>query len=192
MMREYGNPWAHRAKWLYLIFVVVALMSPVLHTVTISFNEHGFGAADYDFTLVYYFDLFRNEEILAALGWTFWLAFVVVVVTLPMGILSAKFYQTTRWKVPFLLLMLAPLFIPADIMAAALLVYFKTLSRFFSDTFGLEWFDLSMTTAVIGQVLWCLPYVFVVVLVTMARYHAEQTEAARICGATAWRAFWDV
>ena len=44
----------------------------------------------------------------------------------------------------------------------------------------------------IGQVLWCLPYVFVVILVTMSRYRIQQTEAARTCGASAWQAFWQV
>jgi ABC-type spermidine/putrescine transport system permease subunit II len=85
--------------------------------------------------------------------------------------------------------MLSPLFVPADIMAAALLVYFKNLNRFLARSYGLEWFDLSLMTAVIGQVLWCLPYVFVVILVTMSRYRETQTEAARSCGASGWQAF---
>ncbi len=109
-----------------------------------------------------------------------------------MGLLAAKFYKKTRFKVPFVLLMLSPLFVPADIMAAALLVYFKNLNRFFNNQFELNWFDLSLFTALIGQMLWCLPYVFVVILVTMSRYRENQTEAARTCGASGWQAFWHV
>ena len=37
-----------------------------------------------------------------------------------------------------------------------------------------------------------LPYVFVIMLITMSRYRDQQTEAARSCGATAWQAFWHV
>ena len=47
-------------------------------------------------------------------------------------------------------------------------------------------------TAVIGLIIYTLPYVFIVILITMARYRDQQTEAARACGATAWQAFWQV
>ena len=45
-----------------------------------------------------------------------------------MGVLAAKFYRGTQRPVPFLVLMLTPLFAPADIMASGLLVYFKHLN----------------------------------------------------------------
>lgn len=191
-MHDYQSSIAYRLHWLYLIGIVLALLMPVFYIMYISFNELGFGAARYVPTLKWYKALAHNKELLGCLKWSLILAAIVVVVTLPMGLLAAKFYKSTRFKVPFVLMMLSPLFVPADIMAAALLVYFKTLNRFFSDRFGVEWFDLSLFTAVVGQVLWCLPYVFIVILVTMARYRNEQTEAARVCGASAWRAFWDI
>jgi len=101
--------------------------------------------------------------------------------------------------VPFLVLMITPLFVPADIMGSALLVYFKNLNAFFewlSDTLGVTWFyalfDLGFGTALIGLIVYTLPYVFLVILITMSRYRDEQTEAARGCGASAWQAFWQV
>jgi spermidine/putrescine transport system permease protein len=54
------------------------------------------------------------------------------------------------------------------------------------------WFELGFMTAWIGQVLYTVPYAFVVILITMSRYRAQQTEAARGCGASAWQAFWQV
>ena len=116
-----------------------------------------------------------------------------------MGLLAAKFYKRTRHKVSFVTLMLLPLFVPADIMASSLLVYFKNLNRFFEglgDALGTElfygWFELGFLTAWIGQVLYTVPYAFVVILITMSRYRDQQTEAARGCGASAWQAFWQV
>jgi len=188
-MSDYQSSFGYRAKWLYLIAVVLCLLLPVFYIIYISFNELGFGAARYVPTLKWYRALLNNSELLNCLKWSLIVCMIVVVVTIPLGLLAAKFYKATRYKVPFVLLMLSPLFVPADIMAAALLVYFKTLNRFFSDTFDLQWFDLSIFTAVVGQVLWCLPYVFIVILVTMARYRSQQTEAARVCGASGWRAF---
>ncbi|MGI9334243.1 MAG: ABC transporter permease [Gammaproteobacteria bacterium] len=191
-MHEYANPLAHRLKWAYLLGLVGCLLLPVFYTIYISFNYHGFGAARYEFTWQWYVQLFDNREIRATLGWSLLLVLAVTTITVPLGVLAAKQYKVTRFKVPYVLLMLSPLFVPADIMASALLVYFKNLNRFFAARFELEWFDLSFATAVVGQVLWCLPYVFVVVLVTMSRYRTHQTEAARTCGATAWQAFWQV
>ena len=189
---EYTSPWAQKAKWLYLLTVVFCLLLPVFYTIYVSFNDFGFGSPKYEFTLDYYTNLFKNEQIREALGWTLRLCLMTVAVTVPMSLLAAKFYKQTRYKVSFVMLMLAPLFIPADILAAGLLVYFKNLSRFVGGWLEVEWFDLSVYTAWIGQILWTMPYAFVVILITMSRYRLQQTEAARSCGATAWQAFWQV
>jgi spermidine/putrescine transport system permease protein len=116
-----------------------------------------------------------------------------------MALLAAKFYKRTRRKVLFVTLMLSPLFVPADIMASSLLVYFKSLNGFFKwlgEGLGVDWFSgwfqLGFTTALIGQVTYTMPYAFIVILITMSRYRDQQTEAARSCGATAWQAFWQV
>ena len=66
-----------------------------------------------------------------SLKWTGVLALLTVAITVPMGVLAAKFYRRTRRQVTFLVLMLTPLFVPADIMGSALLVYFKNLNRLF-------------------------------------------------------------
>ena len=134
-----------------------------------------------------------------ALGWTALLALVTTVVVVPMGLVAAKFYKGTRHKVMTVAVMLSPLFVPSDILGSSLLVFFKNLNNGFeslSDALGNEWFygwfDLGFLTAVIGLIIYTLPYVFIVILITMARYREQQTEAARSCGATAWQAFWQV
>jgi spermidine/putrescine transport system permease protein len=117
----------------------------------------------------------------------------------PMALLAAKFYKRTRHKIAFITLMLSPLFLPADIMGSALLVYFKNLNGIFTwigDALGADWlstwFELGFLTALIGQIVYTMPYAFVVILITMSRYREQQTEAARGCGATGWQAFWQV
>jgi spermidine/putrescine transport system permease protein len=199
MQDEYGNIIFHRLKWSYLLLVVLALMSPVFYVMFISFNEYGFGAGRYAFTLDWYKTIFSDTLLLAAFGWTLLLASITTVIVVPMGLLAAKFYKRTQHKVAIVSLFLAPLFVPSDILGSALLVYFKNLNRALeslSDWIGNEWFygwfDLGFMTAIIGLIIYTLPYVFIVILITMARYRDQQTEAARACGATAWRAFWDV
>jgi len=199
MTDEYGNIWAYTLKWAYTLLVVVTLMTPVFYVMYISFNENGFGAAEYVFTFDWYRVILEDKLLLAALKDTGILTIITTIIVVPFGLLAAKFYKRTRYKVLTVSLLLSPLFVPSDILGSALLVFFKNLSKTFealSDWLGNEWFygwfDLGYMTAIIGLVIYTLPYVFVVILITMGRYREQQTEAARACGAGAWQAFWHV
>ena len=199
MYDDFANPWNIRLKWVYLLGVVFALLMPVFYTIHISFNQHGFGARIYDFTFDWYRVVLGDTLLVASLKWTLYLALGAIAMTIPMALLSAKFYKRTRRKVAFVALMLSPLFVPADIMGSSLLVFFKNLAKSFvwlDEALGVYWFDgwfdLGFLTALIGQVIYVHPYAFIVILITMSRYRVQQTEAARGCGATAWQAFWQV
>ena len=199
MQDEYGSPWLYRAQWAYLLLIVVSLMSPVFYVMYISFNENGFGANSYVFTLDWYRVIFSDTLMLNALGWTLSLAISTTVIVVPMSILAAKFYKSTNYKVATVFLLLSPLFVASDILGSALLVYFKNLNGLFeglSDWLGNEWFygwfELGFFSALVGLIVYTIPYAFIVVLITMGRYREQQTEAARACGATAWQAFWHI
>lgn len=198
-MNDYNNPWLHKLKWAYLLLIVLTLMTPVLYVMYISFNANGFGANEYIFTLEWYGLIFSDTLLIRALRWTMMLASVVTIITVPMALLAAKYYKTVDNKVVAVFLLLAPLFVPPDILGSALLVSFKNLNGVFvwiGDGLGTSvldsWFRLSFMTATIGLIIYTIPYCFVVILITMGRYSNEQTEAARACGANGWRAFWDV
>ncbi len=199
MQDDYGNLRSYRAKWAYLLLIVFLLLLPVFYVVYVSFNEHGFAARIYQFTFDWYRVVLGDKMLVASLEWTAYLALGAVVTAVPMGLVAAKFYKSTQHKVSFVTLMLLPLFIPADIMGSSLLVYFKNLNFMFEllgDTLGVVWFygwfELGFLTALIGQIVYTVPYAFVVILITMSRYRDQQTEAARGCGANAWQAFWQV
>ena len=198
-MNDYDNIWLHRAKWGYMLLIVVALMSPVFYVMYISFNQNGFGAAEYVFTWQWYGLIFSDQLLMQAMRWTLSLAACTMVVTVPFALLTAKLYKQSSAKLLIVFLMLAPLFVPPDILGSALLVFFKTMNGSFKalgDALGTtvfdKWFQLSFYTAWIGPVIYTIPYAFIVILITMGRYHPEQTEAARACGANGWRAFWDI
>ncbi len=199
MRDDFTAPWTNWLKWGYLFAVVAALMLPVFYVIYISFNEYGFGARIYEFTFDWYRVVLGDKLLVASLEWTGYLAVTAVASTIPMALLSAKFYRRTDHKVAFVALMMSPLFVPADIMGSCLLVFFKNLAggfAFLDDALGVDWFsgwfDLGFLTALIGQIIYTHPYAFVVILITMSRYRMQQTEAARACGATAWQAFWQV
>ena len=199
MSDDYANPWSYRLMWAYLFGVVLILMTPTFYNYYISLNEYGFGAANYEFTTGWYAAVFSDSLLVNAFGWTLMLGLVNLVVTVPLGLLAAKQFKRRPSQAWLVALMLLPLFVPGDIFASALLVFFKTLNGGFQElaaltglTFMKGWFKLGVTTAVIGLVVYTVPYIFIVILITLGRFHPEQTEAARACGASAWRAFWDV
>jgi len=199
MQDDYGNPFTYRLKWLYLLLIVAALMSPVFYVMYISFNENGFGAAKYVFTLEWYKIIFTDKLLINALKWTMTLAVVTMIITVPMAVLAAKFYKQTTYKVFTVFLLLSPLFVASDILGSSLLVFFKNMNGYcvaLAERFGWTWlsgwFELGFITALIGLIIYTIPYAFIVVLITMGRYKEEQTEAARACGASGWRAFWDI
>ena len=199
MEDDYTSPWVIRLGWAYLLTIVATLMVPVFYNFYISFNEYGFGAANYKPTLDWYITVFEDRLLVNAFVWTLGLAALTVICVIPMGLMAAKLFKQLTNKVWLVALMLLPLFVPADIFASALLVFFKNLNGVFtwlSELTGITWFatwfELGVMTAVIGLIVYTLPYVFIVILITMGRYHPEQTEAARSCGATAWQAFWQV
>ena len=66
MVDEHGNIWTYRLKWSYLLLLVVSLMSPVFYVIYISFNENGFGAAEYVFTLEWYKLIFSDKLMMNA------------------------------------------------------------------------------------------------------------------------------
>lgn len=199
MTDDFANPWLYRLKWAYMLLIVLTLMAPVMYVMYISFNANGFGANEYVFTWEWYGLIFQDQLLLGALRWTLSLAVVVTLVAVPMALISAKLYKQSTNKLPIVFLMLAPLFVPPDILGSALLVFFKNLNLTFvwlGDLIGVSfmdgWGQLGFSTAVIGLIIYTIPYSFIVILITMGRYRSEQTEAARACGADGWRAFRDI
>jgi spermidine/putrescine transport system permease protein len=193
---DYSSVWSYRLKWLYTLLLVATLMLPVFYVIYISFNKNGFGAAEYVFTFEWYGEIFSDLLLMGALGNTMILSAITLVVAVPMGLIAAKFYKATQAKLLTVSLLLSPLFVPADILGSALLVFFKnlniacaTIGEWLGVSWFDTWFDLGYFSALVGLIIYTLPYIFVVILITMGRYPEQQTEAARGCGATAWQAF---
>jgi len=199
MIDDYANIWLHRLKWGYLILIVVTLMSPVLYIMYISFNQYGFGANRYAFTLEWYGLIASDKLLVNALTWTLALSITTTLIAVPLSLVAAKYYKAAKNKLLPVLLLMSPLFVAPDIMGSALLVYFKNLNKMFTwfgeqlgTSFFDSWFDLGFLTTLIGLIIYTVQYAFIVIIITMGRYRVEQTEAARSCGASAWLAFRDI
>ena len=137
MRDDYTSELGHGLKWAYLLGIVGALLAPVFYVIYISFNEHGFAARIYEFTFEWYRVVLGDIMLVASLEWSIYLALGAVATAIPMGLLAAKLYKRTRHKVGFVTLMLSPLFVPADILASSLLVFFRHVNGVFELLGGL-------------------------------------------------------
>ena len=132
---DFQPKWKLFLKWGWLSFAVFILMAPVFYTMYISFNELGFGAKYYVFTFQWYENVFSDKQLINALGWTMLLALITLPIVIPFGLLSAKLYKQSTQNVWIVFVLLSPLFVPADILGSALLVFFKNLNKFFLNRF---------------------------------------------------------
>ena len=133
---DFQPKWKLFLKWGWLSFAVFILMAPVFYTMYISFNELGFGAKYYVFTFQWYENVFSDKQLINALGWTMLLALITLPIVIPFGLLSAKLYKQSTKKVWIVFVLLSPLFVPADILGSALLVFFKNeLCRKFDNVY---------------------------------------------------------
>jgi spermidine/putrescine transport system permease protein len=90
--------------------------------------------------------------------------------------------------------------VPPTSFASALLVYFKNLNGMPSAKWLGDQLEhridgrgsARLHHRVIGLIIYTIPYAFIVILITMGRYHSEQTEAARSLRRHALAAFWDI
>ncbi len=165
----------------FAVLVYAFLFAPVVVLIVFSFNSARRGLAWKGFTLDWYPTLFSNDELLNALGVTFQVAIVAVLLStvlgslLGLGLARVKFRGRTATET----LLLVPMVTPEIVMGLSLLLFFLQLF----DGRG------SVTQLWIAHVTFCISYVAVVVRARAANMNPALEEAARDLGASAFGAF---
>jgi spermidine/putrescine transport system permease protein len=164
--------------WLLLLIVLAFLYGPLIPPLLRSLepaSPEGAGG------LANYAALAGDERLLRAL-WTSLLSGVIVALVAPALALVAA--QAVRiFRLPRLItgLALLPLFVPGVAMGVASALGFRLLGM-----------QPSLLTIVTVQVIWALPFAFLVVMTAMAGFDPVFLEAAHMSGAGPWRAFLEV
>jgi spermidine/putrescine transport system permease protein len=162
--------------WLLLGLVLLFLYGPLVPPAVHSFEgTAGAGA------LRNYASIFEDARLLRALRVS---AIVGVLVALIAPLLALLAAEAVRiWRRPRLIIgvMLIPLFVPGVSMGLATALFFQIL--------GIK---PSLLTITAVQVLWALPFAFLVILTALAGFDQVYLEAAYMAGAGRLRAFFDV
>jgi spermidine/putrescine transport system permease protein len=157
---------------LVLLFLYAPLVPPAIH----SFK----GAATAG-PLANYAAIFEDERLMRALGTSLTTGVLVALITPLLALLAAEAVRV--WRIPRLIIaiVLLPLFVPGVSMGLATGLFFQIL--------GIK---PSLLTITAVQVLWALPFAFLIILTVMANFDQVYLEAAYMSGAGRWHAFFEV
>ena len=166
---------------LYMGLVFAFLYAPIFVLLVFSFNE-GMPRGSWDgFSLVWYQTLLQDEEVLSAVGNTFFVAIVSTLVSTVIGTLGAigiaQFRKAPQQRI--LVLNQIPVVNPDIIMAVGLMVLFRTLQL-----------DFGMLTLLLAHIAFTVPYVVLSVLPKLKQMPQALPEAAMDLGATPAQTLW--
>ena len=163
--------------WLLVGAILAILYLPIAPVLIQSIQ----GDAPGEWTLQWYQELWQTALILRALRTTAIIALIVGVAASLLGLVAAMAIRELGLPRIILLAMLLPLFIPGVSMGLASALLFSLI--------GIK---PSLTTIVIVQTLWALPFATLIILTVMATFDPIYLEAAYVAGAGRWQAFRDI
>lgn len=175
-----GRPLCGLALGLYLF-----LYAPLGVVIVFSFNEARHGVSWQGFTLDWYRALFADALARRAVRTTLVLAGASTLLATGLGTaLAWGLHQMEgrlreRWR----RVLLAPIFVPDIVLAAALLLFFWLVRS------GLGLFEPGLGTMIPAHVTFQIPFVTLVVGARLAGMDPRLVEAARDLGASRWQAF---
>jgi spermidine/putrescine transport system permease protein len=159
---------------LALLFLYAPLVPPAIH----SFEGVSHGEAG---LFRHYAAIFEDQRLVQALRTSLIVGLLVALIAPLLALLAAEAVRV--WRMPRLILgiILIPLFVPGISMGVATALFFQVLSL-----------KPSLATIALVQVLWALPFAFLVILTAMANFDEVYLEAAYMSGAGPLRAFVEV
>jgi spermidine/putrescine transport system permease protein len=184
---EYNRRWPMRL-WLFGVFFF--LYAPLITLMAFSFNDSKRNIVWKGFTLKYYEQLFKNDELILAFANSLTIALITTAIAVVLGALAAVMLWRFQFKFKGVVegTMALPIVVPEICMGVAMLVFF---SRVLPWPNNVVW-PFSLGAIIIAHVSFCFPFVTMVVRARLASFNKEQEEAARDLGASDWQAFRDI
>jgi spermidine/putrescine transport system permease protein len=171
-----------RGRWLGLVAfgTIMFLYVPIGVLILFSFNVSRLSATWQGFSLQWYEALLRDGALMAAVTNSFTVAAVSTVLAVVLGVAGALGITelSARYRVVAEAAILLPLVIPEIMMGVALMLLFVMIKM-----------PLTLTTVIIGHVVFNVPLVIVIVLARLKKLDPRLSEAARDLGADGWQVF---
>lgn len=168
---------------IYLALIFILLYAPIVTLIVLSFNQSKTRAKWGGFTLKWYRELFRNEQIMSAFYTTLIIAFVSAAIATIIGTAAAIAIQgmKQKWKTMYIGLTNIPMMNAEIVMGVSLMLLFIAFHM-----------TLGFGTILIAHITFNIPYVILSVAPKLKQTNRYTYEAALDLGASPVRAFFKV
>ena len=161
------------SKRIYVGLMFLFLYAPIIVLMVYSFNDSRLMGGWAGFTLKWYRELFREQEVLMALNNTIVIAVLSTLISTIIGVFAAYGIYNMRKKSKRLVLNLnyLPVMNPDIVTAVSLMTLFRFLR-----------FEFGLVTMLLSHITFSIPYVILSVLPKLGQMNAHLAEAAMDLG----------
>lgn len=168
---------------IYLALIFILLYAPIVTLIVLSFNQSKTRAKWGGFTLKWYKELLKNEQIMSAFYTTLIIAFVSAAIATVIGTAAAIAIKgmKQKWKTMYMGLTNIPMMNAEIVMGVSLMLLFIAFHM-----------TLGFGTILIAHITFNIPYVILSVLPKLKQTNRYTYEAALDLGASPVKAFFKV
>ena len=168
---------------IYLALIFILLYAPIVTLIVLSFNQSKTRAKWGGFTLKWYKELLKNEQIMSAFYTTLIIAFVSAAIATVIGTAAAIAIQgmKQKWKTMYMGLTNIPMMNAEIVMGVSLMLLFIAFHM-----------TLGFGTILIAHITFNIPYVILSVAPKLKQTNRYTYEAALDLGASPVKAFFKV
>lgn len=176
----------HIASKIYTTLVMLFLYLPIFVLIIFSFNE-GKTTVWKGFSFKWYEELFRDDNIINALGNSLIIAVLASIFATILGTASAIGISNFKGKKRLLIQSASniPIISPDIVMGVSLMLLFTFLGVLFN-------FEMGFVTVLIAHICFCVPFVVLNVMPRIRKMDQSIYDAALDLGCNQWQAFYKV
>lgn len=176
----------HIASKIYISLVMLFLYLPIFVLIIFSFNE-GKTTVWKGFSLKWYEQLFRDDNIINALGNSLIIAVLASIFATILGTAAAIGISNFKGKKRLLIQSASniPIISPDIVMGVSLMLLFTFLGVLFN-------FEMGFVTVLIAHICFCVPFVVLNVMPRIRKMDQSIYDAALDLGCNQWQAFYKV
>jgi ABC-type spermidine/putrescine transport system permease subunit II len=170
----------------FIVFALIVLYGPLILLAVFSFNNSEIISLPWSgFTTKFYSQAVGNPDLRASLVNSTLVALIVAPACLVIGTLMALALTRFRFRSRGVVsgLVGAPLILPWLVIGIAALLFFAQLQK------SVHFFQLSLRTVIVTQIICTFPLVTAIVSAQLLRFERSQEEAAIDLGASRWEVF---
>jgi spermidine/putrescine transport system permease protein len=165
----------------HIVVLFLFLYAPIVILMILAFNDSAMTSFPFrGFTLEWFSVLAHDTKILIGLKYSFLAAISSTALSVIVG--TATAYALIQYRFPGRLLCIVLIFVPIVIPKTVLGLSLVVLTTYFD-------IPRSLATLVFGHVLFCFPFVTIIVASVFLRLDKRLIEAAGDLGASEWRTF---